>query len=306
MPPRHFWEIPAVHKWFKESSNDPCVTNLDHAYLEHFQDVAVPLEYTRLPGKSHDRTFYRAKAPLSIFLTWARTANFNTVERFYLAQASVSTLPEALRNDLPTPNLVARAGKGDVYDTNIWMGVPPTYTPLHRDPNPNLLVQLAGSKTVRLLSPDDGRRMYAEVQDSLGKMGSAAFRGEEMMKGEEKTLLEARVWDNNGQHGSTDAVGFEARLGCGDGIFIPQGWWHSVKGIGDGMTASVSPRGGENWFFASISDGDLPVTGQLVVPLSHSIRFCRDPGSLSSCDSNAAIEGGYLWVAIYASLPRGG
>lgn len=245
MPRRYFMEIPAIHKWFKESGNDSCAAVLDWVYLEPFQDVIVPLEYTRLPGKAHNVTFHRAKAPLSIFLTWAKIANVDAVERFYLAQASVSTLPGELRRDLPTPSLVAHAGKGDVYDTNIWMGVPPTYTPLHRDPNPNLLVQLAGRKAVRLLTPDDGRRIYAEVQESIGSMGSAAFRGDEMMKGDEKALLEARVWDDSGQHGSADAVGFEARLGCGDGLFIPQGWWHSVKGIGDGITASVS-RGGEN------------------------------------------------------------
>ena len=243
MPQRYFWEIPAIHKWFKESSNDSCVAVLDCSYLESFQDIIVPLEYTLLPGKMHHVMFHRAEAPFGIFLAWAKNAHLDTVDRFYLAQASVSTLPEGLTKDLPTPSLVARAGKGDLYDTNIWIGVPPTYTPLHRDPNPNLLVQLAGRKAVRLLAPDDGRRVYAEVQESIGSMGSAAFRGEEMMKGEEKALLEARVWDNNGQHGSADAVGFEAHLGCGDGLFIPQGWWHSVKGIGDGMTASVSHGG---------------------------------------------------------------
>jgi hypothetical protein len=35
------------------------------------------------------------------------------------------------------------------------IGHPPTYTPLHRDPNPNIFVQLAGEKVVRLLAPTD-------------------------------------------------------------------------------------------------------------------------------------------------------
>lgn len=242
MPDGYFHGLPAIHKWFIESrNNDSSAAFLDHSYLQPFKGAIVPLEFTRLTSEpTDDSTFLRAEAPFDIFLNWATYAKSDTLERLYLAQASLSALPEALRNDLPTPDLVTQAGKGDIYDTNIWMGVAPTYTPLHRDPNPNLLVQLVGQKIVRLLAPEDGQKVFAVVQESIGKTASATFRGEEMMKGEEKALLEARIWDDSDQHGkNVDSEGFEVRLGHGDGLYIPRSWWHSVKGIGNGVTASV-------------------------------------------------------------------
>lgn len=246
MPEGYFHGLPAVHKWFIESTNnDSTIALLDHSYLQPFQAVTVPLEFTRRTSKAaDDLTFLRAEVPLSIFLAWVTHVQSDTLDRLYLAQASVSALPEELRNDLPTPDLVTQAGKGNIYDTNIWMGVAPTYTPLHRDPNPNLLVQLVGQKIVRLIAPADGQEVFAEVQESIGRTASATFRGEEMMKGKEKGLLEACIWDDSDQRGKVHPTGFEVRLGRGDGLYIPQGWWHSVKGIGIGMTASV---GEEFW-----------------------------------------------------------
>lgn len=245
MPEGYFHGLPAIQKWFTESRNDDStLAHLDHSYLQPFQGAIVPLEFTRLTSKhADDSIFLRAEVPFSIFLSWATHAKSDSLERLYLAQASVSVLPEQLRNDLPTPDLLIQAGKGDIYDTNIWMGVAPTYTPLHRDPNPNLLVQLVGQKIVRLLAPEDGQKVFAVVQESIGRTASATFRGEEMMKGEEKALLEARIWDDSNQHGTLDPAGIEVLLGRGDGLYIPQGWWHSVKGIGSGMTASVGEVG---------------------------------------------------------------
>lgn len=145
--------------------------------------------------------------------------------------------------DLPTPGIVAKAGTCDIYDTNLWLGIAPTYTPLHRDPNPNLFVQLAGHKIVRMLSPEAGDRVFARVQGQLGKSAFASFRGEEMMKGEERKLLEAEVWDEESRLGEDRDQGLEAHVCDGDGVFIPKGWWHSIKGVGGNVLGSV------NWWF---------------------------------------------------------
>lgn len=168
----------------------------------------------------------------------------------YLAQASLSDLPAGLRADVPTPELVLRAGKGDVYSTSIWLGQAPTYTPLHRDPNPNLFVQLAGSKRVRLFAPDLGTAIFHHVQQVVGGRASASMRGVEMMQGEERRVLEDAVWgdadadDEAGQQERFwESEGWECEVGAGDALFIPKGWWHSIKGIGRGMTGSV------NWWF---------------------------------------------------------
>jgi hypothetical protein len=133
-----------------------------------------------------------------------------------------------------------KAGKGDVYETSIWLGQAPTYTPLHRDPNPNLFVQLAGKKTVRLFPPKVGSAIFALVQERIGGSGNAVMRGEEMMMGAERAVLEEVVWGGESVYARE---AWQAELRAGDGLFIPKGWWHSIKGVGEGMTGSV------NWWF---------------------------------------------------------
>ena len=247
LPKAYLNALPSIQNWFCTTHDETGGVSLNYSYLSGFGDVIVPLEFTRLStasvAKEEEDSFQRAEVPFDIFLEWTRSATVGTLERLYLAQASLANLPEALKLDLPPPEIVAKSGTGDIYDANLWMGIPPTYTPLHRDPNPNLFVQLAGHKIVRILPPEMGDRVFAQVQNTLGRSGSAAFRGEDMMKGEEKRLLEDQVWNDTSVLDEPGEVGHEAHVGRGDGLFIPKGWWHSVKGVGDGITGSV------NWWF---------------------------------------------------------
>ncbi|KAI9874663.1 MAG: hypothetical protein M1830_009435, partial [Pleopsidium flavum] len=242
LPRGHFSQLPALKSWFIPQHTGGEVFKLNYGYLHPYGETIVPLELT---GDSHASTskcgeemFQHFRAPFSLFLDWTRSARPDTKDRLYLAQAQVMELPKKLKDDLPVPDLVAKAGKGDIYDTNIWIGLAPTYTPLHRDPNPNLFVQLAGKKVVRLFKPEIGADIFNKVQAKLGRGGSAAFRGEEMMKGEEKGVLETEVWGDQARVLNGGMKGYEAQLERGDGLFIPQGWWHSVKGIGQGITGS--------------------------------------------------------------------
>ncbi|KAJ5238635.1 hypothetical protein N7468_003254 [Penicillium chermesinum] len=240
--PRSLLDLPASTKWFQRSYS-PARLNFDYLQ-EHAGDALVPLELTESDAGESDSvsTFRQFHAPLSLFLEWIRLAEKAPQStQLYLAQCQLLDLPPALRADFPVPDVVARAGKGDVYDTNVWIGYPPTYTPLHRDPNPNVFGQLAGQKVVRLLAPDKGQALFSKVRSELGKSsdrGAAAFRGDEMMQGQERALLDEMVWG-----ASASPSGFEVHMEAGDGLFIPKGWWHSIKGIGEGVTASV------NWWF---------------------------------------------------------
>ncbi|PIG80706.1 JmjC domain protein [Aspergillus arachidicola] len=247
LPRHHFRDLPAFGRWFQSSPSEPNASRLNTAYLEqHGADALVPLELTQPSTEpdNDDISFRQFHAPLSLFLEWMRTAEEQPQSiRLYLAQCQLSDLPQTLRGDFATPELVSQAGNGDVYDTNVWIGYPPTYTPLHRDPNPNLFVQLAGRKVVRLIGPDDGQVLFASVRRQLGRSGNreaAVFRGSEMMQGRERTLLEKEVWDEGLDTASSERkyVGYEAQLEAGDGMFIPKGWWHSIKGVGNGVTAS--------------------------------------------------------------------
>jgi len=226
LPRSHFASLPAVKKWFTSD------LSLDQTYLARYADTQVPLEIT-----TSDGDFIRVNRPLSFFLR----ASDGHLEgaTVYLAQASLSDLPKGLAADVPTPEIVLRAGKGDIYDSSLWIGRAPTYTPLHRDPNPNLFVQLAGTKRVRLFRPEVGGEIFARVQRIVGGAGSATMRGEEMMMGEERRVLEEAVWE--GKHQVVpEGQGQECEVSAGDGLFIPKGWWHSIKGIGEDMTGSVS------------------------------------------------------------------
>ncbi|KAK4560301.1 hypothetical protein LTR86_005495 [Recurvomyces mirabilis] len=270
LPKSTFGDLPAIHKWFEGDDSNDAPAVLNRAYLSRFGSTIVPLEI------SGNDQFHRIEQSFSFFLECVqssqskhqsrpnryfsayvpgaraikKTATSNDffsaaaitppTTKIYLAQAPINDLPHALRDDLPTPELVLKAGKGDVYDSSIWLGQAPTYTPLHRDPNPNLFVQLAGTKVVRLFKPDAGRAVFAKVQEKIGGSASATLRGEEMMQGAEKQALEQEVW---GSPEISSMTGYEAIVVRGDGLFIPKGWWHSIKGMGTGMTGSV------NWWF---------------------------------------------------------
>ena len=231
------------HDWFKH--DQPTIHkelahywSLNQDFWARYKATVVPLELTAT-SKDGTSRFERMQAPLSLFLEWMKQATENSSQRLYLAQCQLADLPAGLRDQLPTPELVLRAGKGDIYDSNLWMGLAPTYTPLHRDPNPNLFLQLAGRKVVRLFPPDVGVLIFEDAQENLGRSSSSIFRGDEMMHGEEKELLEQEVW----QRVDGDRVGYETTLDHGEALFIPLGWWHSIKGVGKGVTASV------NWWF---------------------------------------------------------
>lgn len=193
--------------------------------------VSMPLEY-------HGRGYLHG----DLTNTAPSPADENIKYKMYLAQAPLSDLPKALQYHLPTPAHVLQAGKGDIYGTSVWLGEAPTYTPLHRDPNPNIFVQLAGTKRVRMFNPDVGHFIFASVQRAIGGTANATMRGAEMMEGAERTVLEEAVWGTSMEE-LIRAEGWECEVNAGDGLFIPKGWWHSLKGVGEGMTGSV------NWWF---------------------------------------------------------
>ena len=294
--------LPASQSWFDNNDETHSSSrNLNYDYLSKFGDVIVPLELTR-KDEAGKMSFERFDAPFSLFLDWMKQRRAEAEAQaqaqpaaqeaqtqpkaqpnLYLAQCPLPTLPAPLLASLPpTPSPVLHAGKGDIYTSSIWLGLSPTCTPLHRDPNPNFFLQLAGRKRIRLFPPQTGLALFRAVQQqqqqqqqriALGHQDRGShpvFRGEEMMQGPEREGLERMIWGDNdadekyedggggndngtadacvNQNGdpSTEAEGhYEAILDPGTALFIPLGWWHSVRSVGTTgtMTASV------NWWF---------------------------------------------------------
>ena len=235
--------IPAITKWFCIGPQTH-VYSLNRAYFAQYADFNVPLEVYQKPPKLSEEErqespkdrFVRVDVPFTSFMDTLET--YDSSYSLYIAQCSLNTLPKGLREDLPTPKLVEQAGRGDVYDSSIWIGKAPTYTPLHKDSNPNLFVQMAGEKVIRLFEPSVGLEIFREAQRRINTKSSESFRGEEMMQGRELAVLESLVW--GGIESEIEDLVLKTVLSSGDGLFIPQGWWHSVKSINNGINGSVS------------------------------------------------------------------
>ena len=162
---------------------------LNIEYLSQSEDVTVPLEITRSAASSSNSpsSFTRTEAPLSTFLSYISHLQSSpsltpTTTRIYLAQCPISILPAALSSTLPTPTFALAAGRGDIYDSSIWLGLAPTLTPLHKDPNENVFVQLAGRKVVRVFEPGVGAELFKVAMGEKGGKGMGL--GEEMMNSE--------------------------------------------------------------------------------------------------------------------------
>ena len=229
--------VVAFRDWIMESSDptDQMLAGILHATLSE---------------SNHSKTFFQLFAPLKLLkkaleFNQARFEEHRPPLMLYIAQSSLSDLPSSLRDDLPTPELVKHAGKGDVYNSSIWLGTEPTYTPLHRDPNPNLFMQLCSDKVVRLLPPDLGDRVFFDVQVQIrqqgGATGNSRIRSTEMMEGAERAILHEVIWANP----KLEDELYEAKLTECDDLFIPKGWWHSVKSVGSEGHLNASA----NWWF---------------------------------------------------------
>lgn len=269
--------LPAFHKWFKRDEENTSFSS----YIDSFQQLVLPYElikpffqgsetiyrlYDSLLSSqdavdrdwavalqsaaaseaSRDHQFFQLYAPLRLLI---KALEFNKAQRIkadppvqlYIAQSLLSDLPSELQNDVPTPELIRKVGRGDIYSSSIWLGTEPTYTPLHRDPNPNLFCQLCSSKVVRLLPPKVGLELYNNVQMRLRQSGNSRMRSTEMMEGHERDMLHSVVWEDKAAASDVQ----EVELSAGDALFIPKGWWHSIKSKqSDGRL-----NGSVNWWF---------------------------------------------------------
>lgn len=273
-----------IAKWFEIKSDYKQLHTYARPYLSNLGHTPVTYEWTLTPAAERfisslqpgdlrfsllagladhvaadtSPPFYRFTAPLHLFLAALHYNNSQSgpLERLtglYIAQSSISGLPPALQEDLAPPPVIST---NSIYNSSIWLGLTPTYTPLHRDPNPNLFRQLHGSKVVRILPPRAGETVFTRVQSAIGGGASPRLRGQEMMHGPENTALHDAIWaTQGGPQARGHRTIYEAKLGPGDALYLPQGCWHSIKSAaadeGSGLDCDGELNCSVNWWFRS-------------------------------------------------------
>ncbi|KAK8106185.1 hypothetical protein PG999_009544 [Apiospora kogelbergensis] len=176
----------------------------------------------------------------------------------YLAQHPLLSQLPALRDDIRVPDLCYTSppphptdpGKDqpevDEPMLNAWFGPPGTITPLHNDPYHNLLVQVVGSKYVRLYSPLHTEQMQARGKEDGVEMGNTSSLDVGALEGWDQPADQDQQQPNPYKQGSEERVRqafkdvpfVDCILHPGDTLYIPIGWWHYVRGLSVSFSVS--------------------------------------------------------------------
>jgi [histone H3]-dimethyl/trimethyl-L-lysine36 demethylase len=149
----------------------------------------------------------------------------------YLAQHALFDQIPALRRDIFTPDYCSLGEDGAPHTVNAWLGPRGTVTPLHYDPDHNLLGQVVGYKYVRLYRPEDSAVLqpYTEgLCTNSSQIDLDAYRGgaegEAALAREQPAVAALRHW--------------ECVLSPGQMLYIPPKWWHYVRSLSPSFSVS--------------------------------------------------------------------
>lgn len=219
----------ATHLWRVDSYLKSQVGDLD----VHVRRSGVKDNYFHYAYKLSDPR----EMPFKSFLDTLRDGSSQLgKERFYaggipLMYARQNSTFHALLPDIqPAPPFAA--SMLDLKHISLWMGSGEVKNPLHYDNNENLLVMLAGKKSLTLLPPGARNLLLPRMQ----REGSAPFS--------RMYLLEAASEEEYPCLKHAKALASTVTLLEGDMLYIPPYFWHSVVSSGKSLAINY-------WFTVS-------------------------------------------------------
>ena len=153
--------------------------------------------------------------------------------KWYLAQFDLRQISPNLMEDIEVPDL-CKTGKGDVYQSNIWLGgASGTASDCHQDPFNNLLCQLYGRKTVLLFDPASSDALYPALNSVQKNTSTIDFTG--VAEGDRE--VDRGKYPLFYDHTKRIQYG-PVTLEPGDALYIPHKYWHYVSAPGVSLSVN--------------------------------------------------------------------
>jgi hypothetical protein len=150
----------------------------------------------------------------------------------FLENPGTSTISKA---DAPSDSAVL--GEGKLYQCMFWMGPPTATSPLHFDPLDNLLTQVAGTKRVVLVDPQEAPLESLYTGPSYGQQeNTSAVPVGDLLRDDDGATGALQDYP---QFDQAWAIRREGRLEAGDALYIPSKWWHYVDSLSFTISVNV-------------------------------------------------------------------
>lgn len=174
-------------------------------------DIEVEVQAGRLADGDYERrsNHHKRRIRFAEFLDLVQSGPANDVYMTANNTAANAALLEAVADDLrPLPPML----EADPRKGFLWVGRD-TLTPMHHDLTQNMMVQLVGTKVIRLVPPPEQPKLGNSVHVY------ADFR-----------------WLEDELASSREIAFTEVVLQPGHALFLPVGWWHCVRAQGFSVT----------------------------------------------------------------------